>query len=172
MVAQEGSQVRTKAVRLIAAISLAVAMLVSQSVVVDAATVVGRIDGGGMAVMTDGMGVSSFSVHATLFSDGTASGRFDCVDHTGDAPGYPGNISGAITRWSRNPDNTVSLYVTDGRLIGIPGGPVVSGGLPFVVTIQAFGGAGIGHWTLDVPAPSARAPICVELLTSGQIRWN
>jgi len=161
-------------VKLIAAIALALAVLASQSVVANAATVVGTINGGGMSIMTDGMGVSSFAVHATLFSDGTASGRIDCVDHVGDAPGYPGNIYGTITHWARTGDGSIALYVADGRLIGIPGGPVVTGGLPFVVAIQSFGGAGVGHWTLDVPALGTPTPICVELLTSGQIavRWN
>jgi len=165
-----------KLVKLIAAISLAVAMLASQPVAANAATVVGRINGGGMAMMEDGMGVSTFGFEATLFSDGSARGHFDCVDQMGDTPGYPGNIFGEITSWSRNPTTgAVSLYVTDGKLVSFPNGLVVPGGLPFTVTIQTFGGAGIGHWTLDVPGiHGPLGPICVELLISGQIaaRWN
>ena len=166
-----------KLVTFIAALSLAFAMLAIQPGAASAAvTVVGRINGGGMAIMTDGMGVSSFAIHATLFSDHTAQGRIDCVDHVGDAPGYPGNIFGAITSWSWTGDGTISLNVTDGKLVSIPNGLVVRGGLPFTVTIQRFGGAGVGHWTLDVPgfpSPSG-GPICVELVTSGQIAvsWN
>ncbi|MEP6693016.1 MAG: hypothetical protein ABJB39_00050 [Chloroflexota bacterium] len=158
------------------AITMALAMVASQSGVANAATVVARVSGGGMAVMLDGMGDSSFGFEATLYSDGTARGHFDCVDQVGDAPGYPGNIFGAITRWSRNADSTINLYVTDAKLVSIPNGLVIPGGLPFTVTILAYGGAGVGHWTLAVPGvPSPRGgPICDELLTSGQIaiRWN
>jgi hypothetical protein len=138
-----------------------------------AVTVVGRINGGGTAVMTDGMGTSSFGFEATLFSDGTAQGHFDCVDHVGDAPGYPGNIFGQITGWSLNPDNTVNLFVTNGKLVSFPNGLVVPGGLPFEVTIQSSGGAGVGHWTLAVPNNSV-PPVCIELLLSGQIKvsWS
>lgn len=158
-------------------VSVAATMLFAASpVAAKSISVVGTINGGGTATMTDGMGVSSFGFQVTLFSDGSAQGRFDCVDHMGDAPGYPGNIFGQITSWSQNADGTISLYVTDGKLVAIPGGLVVPGGLPFTVTIQQFGGAGVGHWTLDVPGvPSPTGgPICVELLLSGQIavHWN
>jgi hypothetical protein len=165
-----------KLVNLIPAISLAVAMLAWQPIAASAAvTVVGTINGGGTAVMTDlpaGMGVSSFGIHATLFSDGSARGHFDCVDHMGDVPGYPGNAFGDITSWSRNADGTISLDVTDGTLVGTHGGLVIHGGLASTVTIQRFGGAGVGHWTLDFPgviSPFNGGPICQELLTSGQI---
>jgi len=123
------------------------------------------------------MGATSFGFEATLFSDGTARGHFDCVDQMGDVPGYPGNIFGAITRWSKNGDGTVSLYVTDAKLVMLGSGLVVSGGLPFTVTIQTSGGPGVGHWTLDVPglpSPFNGGPICQELMKSGQVvvRWN
>jgi len=65
------------------------------------------------------------------------------------------------------------LHVTDGKLVAIPGGLVVPGGLSFTVTIQKSGGAGVGH--LDLPGfPGPTGPICVELLISGQIvvRWT
>jgi hypothetical protein len=116
-------------------------------------------------------GVSSFGFEATLYSDGSAKGHFDCVDHQGDAPGYPGNIFGDITSWSQNADGSVSLYVANGKIVAIPGGP--AGTTPFTVTIQTFGGAGVGHWTLDGPgfsSPFNGGPICQELLTSGQIK--
>jgi hypothetical protein len=164
-----------KLVKLAAAISLALALLASQSVVVNAASVVGTIDGGGTSIMTDGMGPSTFAIHATLYSDGTARGYIDCVDRVGSAPGYPGNIFGAVTGWSRNADDgTISLHVTDGKFVRIPGGLAVPGGLPFTVTIQTYGGAGVGHWTLDVGPVRTNNPICTELLTSGQIvaRWE
>jgi hypothetical protein len=39
------------------------------------------------------------------------------------------------------------------------------------VIIQAFGGAGVGRWTLEVEvAPGVFFEFCVELVTSGQIR--
>jgi len=142
----------------------------------------GTIHGGGTANMTDLVaagfkGVSSFGFEATLFSDGSARGHFDCVDHMGDLPGYPGNVFGDITRWSSNADGTLTLFVTNGSLVGTHGGFVAHGGLAFAVTIQHFGGAGVGHWTLDFPgvvSPFNGGPICQELLTSGQIvvRWN
>ena len=163
-------------VRLAAAISLAVAMLASQSVVANAATVVGTIDGGGTSIMTDGMGVTTFSIHATLFSDGTAKGRITCVDRVGSAPGYPGNIFGAVTSWSRNADGTISLHVTDGKFVSFGNGLVFPGGVPFTLTIQSYGGTGVGRWTLEVPGTASPngGPICQELLTSGRIvaRWN
>ncbi|TMF86743.1 MAG: hypothetical protein E6I11_03735 [Chloroflexi bacterium] len=146
------------------------------------ASMVGTIHGGGTANMTDLVaagfkGVSSFGFEATLFSDGSARGHFDCVDHMGDLPGYPGNVFGDITRWSSNADGTLTLFVTNGSLVGTHGGFVAHGGLAFAVTIQHFGGAGVGHWTLDFPgvvSPFNGGPICQELLTSGQIvvRWN
>jgi hypothetical protein len=166
-----------KLVNLLPAILLAVAMLAPHPVAASAATVVGTINGGGTANMTDlppGMGVSSFGFEATLFSDGSAQGHFDCVDHMGDVPGYPGNVFGDITSWSQNADGTVSLYVTDGKFVAFPGGHTggLVGPISFTVTIQSFGGAGVGHWTLT--ADGQTNPICIELLSSGQIvaRWN
>src|SRR5438034_8085232 len=89
-----------------AGISVAVATASSQpTAAASPVTVVGHINGGGTANMTDlpaGMGVSSFGFEVTLFSDGSARGHFDCVDHMGDVPGYPGNIFGDITSWSLN----------------------------------------------------------------------
>jgi hypothetical protein len=165
-----------KLANLVAAITLAFAMLGFQAVTADAATIVGTIDGGGTSIMTDGMGPSTFSIHATLFSDGTARGHITCVDRVGAAPGYPGNVFGAVTSWSRNADGTISLHVTDGKFVSFGSGLVLPGGLPFTVTIQRYGGAGVGHWTLDVPgfASPNGGPICQELLTSGRIvaSWN
>jgi hypothetical protein len=171
-----------KLVNLLPAISLAVAMLAAHPVAAatNAVTVVATINGGGTANMTDVVaagfkGVSSFGFEATLFSDGSARGHFDCVDHMGDPPGYPGNVFGDITSWAQDAHG-LHLYVTNGKLVG-HGLPVVRGGLAFTVTIQSFGGAGVGHWTLDGPgfsSPFNGGPICQELLTSGQIviRWK
>ena len=178
---QEGRKdIMRKLVTFIAAISLAVAMLATQAVPANAVSVVGRINGGGTAIMTDlpaGMGVSSFGFEATLFADGSARALFDCVDHVGDVPGYPGNIFGDITGWSANPTTgALTLRITDGKLVSFPSG-LVARELSFTVTIQTFGGARVGHWTLDFPgitSPFNGGPICQELLTSGQItvRWD
>jgi hypothetical protein len=143
-----------------------------------AASVVGTINGGGTAIMTDlppGLGVSSFGFEVTLFSDGSARGFFDCVDHMGDVPGYPGNVFGDITSWTRDAGG-VHLHVT-GKFVTIPGS-LTGGVVPvtFTVTIQQSGGAGVGQWTLDAPPAKSHngGPICQELLISGQIveRWN
>lgn len=171
-------------INLLPAIFLAVAMLALQPAAASAAvTVVGTVNGGGTANMTDVVaagfkGVSSFGFQATLFSDGSAQGHFDCVDHMGDPAGYPGNIFGDITSWSKDAQG-LHLYITNGKLVG-HGSPLVRSGLDFTVTIQSSGGAGVGHWTLEGPpdsgfiSPFNGGPICQELLTSGQIlvRWS
>ena len=156
-----------KLLSLVPAISLAVAMLASHPLAAAANTarVVGTINGGGTAFMTGGLaagmkGISSFGFHATLYSDGTASGHVDCVDQMGDS--LPGNIFGAVTNWSRNADGTINLQVT-GKFVGIPGGH--PGPITFTVTITRPGGAGVGGWTLSV----GNATFCIELLVSGQI---
>jgi hypothetical protein len=136
-------------------------------------TVVGTINGGGTALMTSGptaggKSVSSFGIHATLFSDGSAQGHFDCVDQMGDT--MPGNVFGDITSWTKDANTgLISLYSTDGSLVGTHGGTPVHHrtGHP-IVTIQKFGGAGVGHWTLT-PGKLTNPPVCIELLISGQI---
>lgn len=164
---------------LLPAISLAVAMLASHPAVAaaNAVTVVATINGGGTSLMYAGPGfspstknVSSFGIHATLFSDGTATGHVDCVDHQGDVSA--GNIFGEVTSWKLIPadgdiDDGIQLHVT-GQLITFPGGHPVD--ISFPVTIQQAGGAGVGKWTLGNP----QAPFCIEILQSGQIvvRWN
>jgi hypothetical protein len=132
------------------------------------AVLVATINGGGTANMDDGMGTSVFGVGVKLFSDGSASGQFDCVDQHGDAPGYPGNIWGPVTSWSIDPvDGSIVLNVS-GKFVPIPGGHPSA--VPFVVKIQQFGGAGVGHWTLAVPDGSGGwFTVCFETLISGQI---
>jgi hypothetical protein len=166
-----------KLVNLLPAISLAVAMLASHPAVAaaNAVTVVATINGGGTAVMYAGPGmggksVSSFGIHATLYSDHTASGHVDCVDQMGDL--FAGNIFGDVTGWALNApdgdiDDGIVLFVT-GKLLAIPGGHPVP--ISFPVTIQQAGGAGVGMWTLGDPSN----PFCIERLLSGQIvvRWN
>jgi len=167
-----------KLVNLLPAISLVVAMLASHPAVAaaNAVTVVGTINGGGTSLMYAGPGfapgtknVSSFGIHATLYSDGTATGHVDCVDHHGDVSA--GNIFGTVTRWSINaPDGDID----DGILLHVTGTLVTpgSGGVDtkFPMVIQAAGGPGVGKWTLGNPD----APFCIEILRSGQIvvRWN
>ena len=146
----------------------------------DRAAVVARVSGSGTSIMTDlpaGMNVTTFEVKATLFADGTARGEFVCVDVLGDFPGYPGRISGPITRWSHNTDGTVTLFITGGKFVPLPDTGFVVLGVSFSVTIQRSGGAGVGRWTLDlpdVPSPFNGGPICQELLTKGHIvvRWT
>ena len=156
-----------KLLSLVPAISLAVALLASHPVAAaaNARAVVGTVNGGGTAFMTGGLaagmkGTSAFGVHATLYSDGTASGHVDCVDQMGDS--LPGNIFGAVTNWAPGPNGSISLLVT-GKFVGIPGGH--PGPVSFTFTITRTGGAGVGSWTLSVGA----ATFCIELLTSGQI---
>jgi hypothetical protein len=189
-----------KLLRLIPAISLAVAMLGLYPVAAaanvgskDKPEVVGTIHGRGVSNMTDLVAaglkrgtcdrvnaaanrctVSTFSIDVKLFSDHSASGKFDCVDIVGDPLGYPGDIFGDVSSWSQNAeDGPVTLYIRDGTLVSIPGGAQFppATGLSFTVTIQHFGGAGAGHWTLDgnQKSPFNGGPICQELLSRGQI---
>ncbi len=163
-----------KLVNLLPAISLAVAMLASYPAVAaaDAVTVVATINGGGTALMTSGPGagvgfknVSSFGIHATLYSDflpgstsiRRASGHVDCVDQQGDVS--KGNIFGDVTGWSQGIYG-LTLWVTGKLVAGSDNDP-----MSFPLTIQSFGGAGVGHWTLGNPA----SPFCIELLLSGQL---
>ena len=157
---------------LLPAISLAVAMLASHpaAAAADAVTVVATINGGGTALMYAGPGmgdksVSSFGIHATLYSDGTATGHVDCVDQHDDTSA--GNIFGDVTSWSLNApdgdiDDGIVLHVT-GTLVTFGGGPPIDRNFP--VTIQQAGGAGVGKWTLGNPS----APFCIEIVLSGQI---
>ena len=134
-------------------------------------TVVAHINGGGTAEMQEPLpaGTSLWGTQVTLYSDGTASGHFDCVDQHGDAPGFAGNIWGEVTSWSIDSNGVVSLNVA-GKFVPIPGGHPSE--TTFVVRIQQFGGAGVGRWTLEDGITGFI--FCYELLTSGQIaiRWE
>jgi hypothetical protein len=147
----------------------------AQPVMAKPATVVASINGGGTSVMEPAgilLGTTSFSMHATLQTGGSATGRVDCVDqHGSDAPG---NVFGLVTSWSKQGD-VVVLNVTNGKLI-FPGppSPINNPGLQdgvqsFIIKIQKFGGAGVGHWTLE---DGSGLIFCSELLTSGQIVYN
>src|ERR1700694_6021953 len=191
-----------KLLRLVAAISTAVAMVgfpvaaAANGGSEDKPEVVGTIHARGVSNMMDMVAaglkagtcdsvsaaahrctVSTFSIDVKLFSDHSACGKFDCVDIVGDPRGYPGDVFGDVSSWSRTgEDGPVTLYITDGQLVSIPGGgqfPPATG-LSFSVTIQHFGGAGVGHWTLEVPGPGQASPfnggpICQELLSRGHI---
>ena len=161
-----------KFLNLVPAISLAVAMLAAHpaAAAANAVTVVMTINGGGTALMYAGPGagdksVSSFGIHATLYSDGSATGHVDCVDQHDDTAS--GNIFGEVTSWSMNApdgdiDDGIVLHVT-GKIVVFPGGDPDTRNFP--VTIQQAGGAGVGKWTLGNP----QAPFCIEVLLSGQI---
>lgn len=184
-----------KLVNLLPAISLAVAMIGAHPVAAaandqsgDEPEVVGTIQGVGRADMTDLVAagltggscnaaivaaqhcaVSTFGIDFKLFSDHSARGSFNCVDIVGDPKGYPGKVSGRTAVWSMDAQG-VSLHFLDGQF-ALPSGVVVATGLHFTVTIQRFGGAGVGHWTLVGKQVSRfnGGPICQELLTRGRI---
>jgi hypothetical protein len=143
--------------------------LAAAAIVAPPVTVVARINGGGTAEMQllspDGQGGSGktmFGTGVTLFSDGSATGHFDCVDQHGD-PSGAGNIFGAVTSWSLE-GTTIVLNVT-GKLTG-PGGHPID--ISFIVKIQQFGGPGVGHWTLE----SGGFIFCNETMTSGQLVYK
>ena len=71
---------------LVAGVSPPAAVLAQSS---GPATVVATINGGGTAEMQPPLaaGTTTFGTGVKLLSDGTATGRFDCVDHHGDLPG-------------------------------------------------------------------------------------
>lgn len=131
-------------------------------------TVVAFINGGGTANMDDGAGTSHWGTGVKLLSDGSATGQFDCVDDHGSMPGYPGNIWGRVTSWSTDAQGLITLHVPTSKFVPIPGGHPTN--IPFRVTIQRFGGAGVGHWTLAIPDGAGDwVTVCFETLTSGRI---
>lgn len=131
-------------------------------------TVVARINGGGTAEMQAGglaQGITHWGAGVTLYSDGTASGHIDCVDQRGG--NFPGNVFGEVISWSGNLDGGPITLNVVGKFVGAGGHPADTS---FRVTIQAFGGAGVGRWTLEVEvAPGFFVLFCVELVTSGQV---
>ena len=147
-------------------VTVLTAVLFAYPATANAASVVATINGGGTAIMDPNRsdfglaGTTSFGIHATLYSDGTAKGHVDCVDQVGSTS--PGNIFGEVTSWEENLDGSITLNVV-GKFVGIPGGHPQD--VSFTVTIQQFGGAGVGHWTLSV----GPFTVCDETLLSGQI---
>lgn len=129
--------------------------------------VLATIHGGGTSTMAEVFGIANpgtsvFSFNVKLMSDGSATGHIDCVDQHGDAPGFPGNIFGEVVSWSGDLGGEVTLNVV-GKFLPIPGGHPVAAS--FTVKIQDFGGAGVGHWTLEIDG----VVVCIETLDSGQI---
>jgi hypothetical protein len=130
--------------------------------------VVATINGGGTSTMAEVFGVpnpgsSVFGFTVKLMADGSATGHIMCIDQHGDAPGFPGVIFGDVVSWSGDLDGEITLNVAGGKFLPIPGGHPVETG--FIVKIQQFGGAGVGHWTLEVDGMI----FCIETLDSGQI---
>ena len=129
--------------------------------------VIATINGGGTSTMAEVFGIpnpgsSVFGFNVKLMSDGSAAGHIMCLDQHGDAPGFPGNIFGEVVSWSGDLDGEITLNVV-GKFLPLPGGHPVE--VAFTVKIQEFGGAGVGHWTLDVGG----VVFCIETLDSGQI---
>jgi hypothetical protein len=145
-------------------VAVLTAVLFAYPATANAASVVATINGGGTAIMDPtsfAQGTTAFEIHATLYSDHTARGHVDCVDQFGSST-VPGNIFGEVTSWERSLDGSITLTVV-GKFVGFPGGHPSD--VTFSVTIQQFGGAGVGHWTLSIGGFT----FCVETLRSGQI---
>lgn len=146
-------------------VAVLTAVLFAYPATANAAPVVATIHGGGTAIMDPtgsvlGLaGTSVFEFNATLYSDGTARGHVDCLDQFGST--LPGNIFGEVTSWSAS-GGSITLNVV-GKFVGIPGGHPEE--VSFAVTIQQFGGARVGHWTLSV----GPFTLCDETLRTGQI---
>ena len=144
---------------------------------------VAKIIGAGTALMTNVGGTTLWweNRHGiTLYSDGSAKGTFYCVDLPDSPPGYPGIVWGDVTSWDIE-DGLITLHVPSSTIIPwdkawhwgphhkFPPGTPVDGG-SWRVQIQNFGGAGIGHWTLDVPDGNGGwITVCLEQVTGGKI---
>ena len=129
------------------------------------------IHGAGLSTM-DAMGnlrgPTSFTIDARLYSDGSATGWIYCADLKGsinpaDGSGVEGVVAGPVSRWSRV-NGKIALTAT----LTLAGTPLV---LSSTVTIQKFGGAGKGHWTMSLPAfeTPGGPPTCSEAITSGRL---
>ena len=146
-------------------------------------TAVAKIKGAGRAVMTDVGGGTLWWENKggiILYSDGSAKGTFYCVDLPDSPPGYPGIIWGDVTSWTLD-NGLISLHVPSSTNINwtepwdwspdnnFPPGPRLDGG-SWRIKIQKFGGAGVGHWTLDVPdGTGGWFTVCLEQVTGGKI---
>ena len=116
----------------------------------------------------------------TLYSDGSAKGTFYCIDLPDSSPGLAGAIWGDVTSWTLD-GGLISLHVPVSTVISwdapwdwsthvIPPAPRGDGG-SWRIQIQSFGGAGLGHWTLDTfnPDTGLWETFCLERVTGGAI---
>lgn len=148
-------------------VAVLTAVLFAYPATANAASVVATINGGGTAIMDPTsvlQGTTAFHIRAELFDDAahTARGNVGCLDQFGGT--FPGNIFGEVTSWEGSLDGSpVTLHVT-GKLVTIPGG-LANRNQQFTVTIEQFGGAGVGHWTLSIGGFT----YCIETLLTGQI---
>jgi hypothetical protein len=164
-----------KLLTLLSAISLAMAMLVLNPAAAaasgpsdDGPEVVGTVNGHGVAIMGApgvGRGPSTFDIHVQLLADGSARGRVYCVDVAGDPTGS-GIIFGPATSWTQDAQGEVTLIVPHGIFTTLAG-KVLSSNTYFTTTIQHFGGAGVGHWSMNFNHNSFA--FCWELVTKGRI---
>lgn len=145
-------------------------------------TAVAKVTGTGTAVMTDVGGHSPWwesEGGITLYSDGSAKGSFFCVDLPDSPPGYPGIVWGAVTSWTLD-DGLISLHVPSSTAMSwdapwhwglhhdFPNAPRVDF-IGWRIQIQKFGGAGVGHWTLDVLMDGVWVTFCLEQVVKGHI---
>jgi len=159
---------------LLSALSLGVAMLAlnpiagAASASEDRPEVVGTVNGRGVAIMQApgvGRGPSTFDIHVQLLADGTARGRVYCVDVAGDPTGS-GIIFGPATSWTQDAQGLVTLIVAHGTFTKLDG-TVLNSDTYFTTTIQHFGGAGVGHWSMNFNHHTFA--FCWELVTKGRI---
>ena len=123
-----------------------------------------------MDTMGNFRGPTAFTIHARLYSDGSATGWIYCADLKGsinpaDGSSVEGVVAGPVTRWTRV-HGKIALIGTL-TIVGDPSHTVFAS----TVTIQKFGGAGKGHWTMSIPAFEAPGgpPTCSEAITSGRL---
>ena len=158
-----------KLMKLVPGVLLAAAILAPHPAAAKPAVVATIIGGGTAEMQPPGFaGNTVFGLGVKLLSDGSATGHIHCVDQEGST--FPGNIFGEVTTWSTEDGGATIVLNVIGKFVPIAGSAGVPGGHPqdtsFTVKVQQFGGAGVGHWTLEVPGFGT---ICYELLTSGQI---
>src|SRR3989440_5623323 len=101
---------------------------------------VATINGAGPAIMDDASplkGTTTYFIHARLYSDGTAIGRFDCVDLAGSTA--EGDFFGPITSWKMV--NGEVTFSAPGQLRTLAG-DLQPWTFSYTVAIQTFGDTG------------------------------